>query len=63
MVKIAVIGFGNIGTGLVELVERNKAIIARDCGTEVEIKYIVDIRDFTGHQQIQTLRVLLKKQA
>jgi len=49
MIKIAVIGFGNIGTGLVELVERNKDIIARDCGTEVEIKYIVDIRDFSGH--------------
>ncbi len=49
MVKIAVIGFGNIGGGLVELVERNREIIARDCGTEVEIKYIVDIRDFSGH--------------
>ncbi len=49
MVKIAVIGFGNIGGGLVELIDRNKEIIARDCGTEVEIKYIVDIRDFTGH--------------
>ena len=49
MVKIAVIGFGNIGTGLVELVSRNKDIITRDCGTEVEIKYIVDIRDFKGH--------------
>ncbi len=49
MVKIAVIGFGNIGGGLVELVESHKDIIARDCGTEVEIKYIVDIRDFTGH--------------
>ena len=49
MVKIAVIGFGNIGSGLVELVERNKDIISRDCGTEIEIKYIVDIRDFTGH--------------
>ncbi len=49
MIKIAVIGFGNIGGGLVELVDRNKDIIARDCGTEVEIKYIVDIRDFKGH--------------
>ncbi len=49
MVKIAVIGFGNIGSGLVQLVEKNKDIIARDCGTEVEIKYIVDIRDFKGH--------------
>lgn len=49
MIKIAVIGFGNIGGGLVELVERNKEIIAKDCGTEVEVKYIVDIRDFKGH--------------
>lgn len=49
MIKIAVIGFGNIGGGLVELVEKNKAIIAKDCGDEVEVKYIVDIRDFSGH--------------
>lgn len=49
MIKIAVIGFGNIGGGLVELIDKNKEIIARDCGTEVEVKYIVDIRDFTGH--------------
>ena len=49
MIKIDVIGFGNIGGGLVELMERNKTLIARDCGCEVDIKYIVDIRDFTGH--------------
>ncbi len=49
MVKIAVIGFGNIGGGLVELVERNKQFIKKDTGKEVEIKYIVDIRDFSGH--------------
>lgn len=50
MIKIAVIGFGNIGGGLVELVEKNKALIEKDCGCEVEIKYIVDIRDFSGHR-------------
>jgi len=49
MIKIAVIGFGNIGGGLVELIESNKKLIAKDCGTDVEIKYIVDIRDFSGH--------------
>lgn len=49
MIKIAVIGFGNIGSGLVELVERNKALIIKDCGTEIEVKYIIDIRDFKGH--------------
>ncbi len=49
MVKIAVIGFGNIGGGLVQLIERNKQLILKDTGKEVEVKYIVDIRDFTGH--------------
>lgn len=49
MVKIAVIGFGNIGGGLVQLVEKNKQLILKDTGKEVEVKYIVDIRDFTGH--------------
>lgn len=49
MVKIAVIGFGNIGGGLVELIESNKQLILKDTGEEVEVKYIVDIRDFTGH--------------
>ena len=49
MVKIAVIGFGNIGSGLVEVISRNKEIIKRDLGTELEVKYIVDIRDFKGH--------------
>ena len=49
MIKIAVIGFGNIGNGFVELIESNKELIKKDCGTDVEIKYIVDIRDFTGH--------------
>ena len=49
MVKIAVIGFGNIGGGLVELVERNKQLILKDTGKKLEVKYIVDIRDFTGH--------------
>ncbi len=49
MIKIAVIGFGNIGSGLVEVISRNKEIIKRDLGTELEVKYIVDIRDFKGH--------------
>lgn len=49
MVKIAVIGFGNIGGGLVELIDCHKDLIYGDCGVEVEVKYIVDIRDFGNH--------------
>ena len=49
MIKMAVIGFGNIGSGLVQLITENAEVIEKDLGCKLEIKYIVDIRDFKGH--------------
>ncbi len=46
MSKIAVIGYGVVGSGTVELFEKNKASIAKKVGREVEIKYIVDLKEF-----------------
>ncbi len=48
MVKIAVLGYGTIGSGVVEVLEKNKDIIARRAGEEIEVKYILDLRDFLG---------------
>ena len=50
MIQIAVVGFGNIGGGVVELIEQNKKYICQKLGTELNVKYIVDIRDFSGHK-------------
>lgn len=44
--KIAVMGFGVVGSGTVELFYKNKEIMEKRCGREMDIKYILDLRDF-----------------
>ena len=46
--KVAVMGYGTIGSGVVEVLEVNKELIASRVGKPVEVKYILDLRDFPG---------------
>ena len=39
-------GFGVVGSGTVELLDKNKDVIKNRCGQEIEVKYILDLRDF-----------------
>lgn len=48
MAKIAVLGYGTVGSGLVEVLERNSAVARKQAGEEVLVKYILDLRDFPG---------------
>ena len=48
MAKIAVLGYGTVGGGLVEVLERNSAVACKQAGEEVLVKYILDLRDFPG---------------
>lgn len=48
MAKIAVLGYGVVGSGTVELFYKNKEKIIRSAGCDMDIKYILDIRDFPG---------------
>ena len=41
-------GYGTIGSGVVEVLEVNKNLIAERAGEAVEVKYILDLRDFPG---------------
>lgn len=45
-VKLAVLGHGVVGSGVVELFYKNKKSIEKRAGTEMDIKYILDLRDF-----------------
>lgn len=45
-VKIAVLGHGVVGSGVVELFYKNKKSIEKRAGTEIDLKYILDLRDF-----------------
>ena len=46
--KIAVMGYGTIGSGVVEVLRINKEKIAKRAGEPVEVKYILDLREFPG---------------
>ena len=48
MAKIAIMGFGTVGSGVLEVIRRNAAAISRRAGEPVEVKYILDVRDFSG---------------
>ena len=48
MMKIAVLGYGTVGSGVVEVIEKNKDMVNKKAGEELSIKYILDLRDFPG---------------
>ena len=48
MVNIAVLGYGTVGSGVVEVIGRNQEQISGSVGEEVFVKYILDLRDFPG---------------
>ena len=48
MAKIAILGFGTVGSGVLEVCRKNAASIARRAGEPVEVKYILDVRDFSA---------------
>ena len=48
MIQIAVLGYGTVGSGVVEVLNTNKDIIARKTGEEIQVKYVLDLRDFPG---------------
>lgn len=48
MIHVAVLGYGTVGSGVVEVIETNKKDINKRAATELNIKYILDLRDFPG---------------
>ncbi|MBR3307441.1 MAG: homoserine dehydrogenase [Lachnospiraceae bacterium] len=47
MAAIAVLGYGTVGSGVVEVIGENSELIAGR-GCSLEVKYILDLRDFPG---------------
>ena len=46
MVEIAILGFGTVGSGIAEVIDRNQDAIRRDFPVGIHVKYILDLRDF-----------------
>lgn len=48
MIKAAVLGYGTVGSGVVEVIDTNAKQIQAKLGEELTVKYILDLRDFPG---------------
>lgn len=49
MIQIAILGFGVVGSGTAEVLIENQKLLSERCGEELNIKYILDLRDFPEH--------------
>ncbi len=49
MISIAILGFGTVGSGVLEVLRRSAFSIERRAGQPIDVKYICDIRDFSAH--------------
>ncbi len=50
MTNIAILGFGVVGSGVLEIINKNSVIISTSTGHDVKVKRILDIRDFSDHK-------------
>ena len=51
MAKIAIMGYGTVGSGVYEIIRDNACRVAENAGEKMETKYILDIRDFDDHPE------------
>lgn len=48
MIKAAIFGYGTVGSGVYEVLTRNCAMIQGKLGDRIEVKYVLDLREFPG---------------
>ena len=48
MVNIAVLGYGTVGSGVVEVINTNHDIVNKRAGQEINVKRVLDLREFPG---------------
>lgn len=46
MINVALLGFGTVGSGVAEVLTENARIIEKRLGKKINVKYILDLRDF-----------------
>lgn len=55
MINIAVLGYGTIGSGVVEVLGTNGESIKKRAGDQINIKYVLDLREFPGDPIMEKL--------
>ncbi len=49
MAKLAILGFGTVGSGVYEVLTDGAEGISKRAGSKIEVAHILDIREFPGH--------------
>ena len=47
--KVAILGYGTVGSGVFDVIRGNHAIIEKRVGAPIEVKYVLDLREFPGN--------------
>lgn len=48
MIKVAVLGYGTVGSGVLETFQKNQEILNKNAGDKIELKYVMDRKEFPG---------------
>ena len=62
MINVAVMGYGTVGSGVVEVLRTNGELINERAQDVINVKYVLDLRDFQGDpvEEIRTAKLILK---
>ena len=62
MINIAVLGYGTVGSGVVEVIRTNHETIGKRAGEEIRIKYVLDLREFPGDpvEEIRSAKLIIR---
>ena len=61
MVNVAVLGYGTVGSGVVEVIRTNQEVINQRVGETLNLKYVLDLRDFPETRYRRSLPMILKR--
>ena len=50
MAQIAIMGYGTVGAGVYKTLTMNRDVIAKRAGEEIQVKRVLDLRDFPGDE-------------
>lgn len=63
MIKAAVLGGGNIGSGVIAVIEENQEQIRKTLPEGMEVKYVLDLREFPGtsfeHKVVHDISIIV----
>lgn len=64
MIKVAILGYGTVGSGVADVIDFNNEEITKRLGEEIQVAYILDLRDFPGdrneHKVVHDINAILE---